>query len=261
MATYEDLAPSMSQSSDPFKVGFADFSPIHPLTPGGRSFTAVELAYFQKHLDSPAKIQTFLDALPMNQEIVDDVCLSPLDVLRQNHAHCIEGALLAAFLLSLQGFRPMLMDLRSSAEDDDHNITVFQQENRWGALSVTNHCVLRYMPPIFESPRQLAMAHVNEYMNGSGVHTLRAYSEPVHIAAAFGEDWFQARGDVYPVAELMDEVPHSNLIDDRHIPHLRHADPFVLASAVQLREWYDSLLSFWFCDCSDCVRVCIYVCV
>lgn len=153
---------------------FADFSPIHPLLAGGRDFTEAELEYFQgPNLDTPAKVQTFLDTIPMNQEIVDDVCLSPIDVVRQNHAHCIEGAMLGAFILSLHGHRPMLMDLRSSIEDDDHNITLFRQADRWGALSVTNHCVLRYMPPIFETPRQLAMAHVNEYMNGVGVHTLR----------------------------------------------------------------------------------------
>lgn len=235
-----DISPDrimLSMSSDPFKIGFADFSPVHPLVPGSRTFTDMELAFFKKHLTTPAKIQTFLDALPMNQEIIDDVCLSPIDTLRQNHAHCIEGAMLAAYLLSLQGFRPMLMDLRSSVDDDDHNITLFQEDGRWGALSVTNHCVLRYMPPIFETTRQLAMAHVNEYMNSAGVHTLRCHSEPVHLAAAFGDDWHTARGDVYPLADLMDEVPHSDLVEEKHIVNLRDADPFVQASAVQLREW------------------------
>eukprot|EP00750_Incisomonas_marina_P013617 INCI17511.2.p1 GENE.INCI17511.2~~INCI17511.2.p1 ORF type:complete len:815 (-),score=115.56 INCI17511.2:472-2916(-) len=197
----------LSEASDPFKIGFADFSPIHPLLAGGRDFTKAELEYFRgPNLDTPAKVQTFLDAIPMNQEIIDDVCLSPIDVVRQNHAHCIEGAMLGAFILSLHGHRPMLMDLRSSIEDDDHNITLFRQAERWGALSVTNHCVLRYMPPIFETPRQLAMAHVNEYMNGAGVHTLRSYSEPVHLAAAFGDEWHRARGDVFVISSSLSMV-------------------------------------------------------
>ena len=35
-------------------------------------------------------------------------------------------------------------------------------------------------------------------MNADGVHTLRSYStEPLHLAAAFGDDWHTARGDVY----------------------------------------------------------------
>ena len=41
----------------------------------------------------------------------------------------------------------------------------------------------------------------------------------------------------YPIAELMDDVPHQLLLEGKHLPNLRHADPFVKASAVRLREW------------------------
>ena len=36
-------------------------------------------------------------------QVMDDTCLSPLECIRQNHCHCIEGAMLGAFVLSLHG--------------------------------------------------------------------------------------------------------------------------------------------------------------
>ena len=46
--------------------------------------------------------------------------------LRQNQCHCIEGAMLAAFVLSLHGYPALMMDMRACSADDDHNITPFQ---------------------------------------------------------------------------------------------------------------------------------------
>ena len=48
------------------------------------------MALFQT-LDTPQKVQDFIDEQPMNHELVDDTCFSPLEAVRQNHQHCIEG--------------------------------------------------------------------------------------------------------------------------------------------------------------------------
>lgn len=117
-----------------------------------------------KKLDSPQKIQNFVNKLPMNFERKGDTCRSPLTALRHGEAHCMEGAFLAAAALWYHGERPLLMDLRTSRGDDYHVVAVFRRPRRpgrgrrggWGAISKTNHPVLRYRDPIYKTPRELA---------------------------------------------------------------------------------------------------------
>ena len=89
-----------------------------------------ELAYFRT-LNTPAKVQDHLDTLPMNHETEDDTCLSALEATRQNCGHCIEGAMVGAYILSLHGHPPYLCDMRACSRDDDHNVAVFQLAGRW----------------------------------------------------------------------------------------------------------------------------------
>ena len=76
--------------------------PLYRVTPETRAeryasrtelgVTAQEYAILRQ-LNRPAKIQTFLDAIPANREIGGETILSVREVLRQRCAHCIEGAL------------------------------------------------------------------------------------------------------------------------------------------------------------------------
>jgi len=75
-------------------------------------------------LSTPGKIQDFLDALPMNAEEDGDTCHSPRWVLRENKAHCIEGALLAALALYLRGEKPLLLDLKTKKTDQEHVVAL-----------------------------------------------------------------------------------------------------------------------------------------
>ncbi len=40
--------------------------------------------------------------------------------VRQNHGHCLEGALVGAYVLGLHGQAPRLVDLRAGRGDYDH---------------------------------------------------------------------------------------------------------------------------------------------
>src|SRR5438876_11510085 len=71
-----------------------------------------ERAVFRR-LDSPAKIQDFLNAIPISREPEGDTCLSPRLVLRERRAHCIEGAMLAAAILRWHGERPLIVDMEA----------------------------------------------------------------------------------------------------------------------------------------------------
>ena len=44
----------------------------------------------------------------------------PWPQVRQNHGHCLEGALVGAYVLGMHGFGARLMDLRADGRDDDH---------------------------------------------------------------------------------------------------------------------------------------------
>ncbi len=97
-----------------------------------------------KKLNTPEKIQDFLDSLPVNHEEGGETCMSPLRVLRERKAHCIEGALLAGVCLQLHGEKPLIVNLKVETTDYDHIVTIFKRNGYFGALSKTNHVVLRY---------------------------------------------------------------------------------------------------------------------
>ena len=78
-----------------------------------------------KALKTPKKIQDFLNKIPINFEEHGDTCYSPKMVLRNWKAHCIEGAMLAAAVLKLQGKKPLLVDMDSTEKDFAHVICVF----------------------------------------------------------------------------------------------------------------------------------------
>ena len=65
-------------------------------------FTKEELAVFKK-LNTPKKIQDFLNNIPANFERDGETSLSPRRVLRENKAHCMEGAMFAAAALRFHG--------------------------------------------------------------------------------------------------------------------------------------------------------------
>lgn len=232
-----------SEPSDPFQVGFADCVAIGRPSEETSSrhaaeddFSDAERAFFMT-LTTPGAVQQYLDSVPMNHEVQDDTCLSALESVRQNQAHCIEGAMLGAYILSLHGHPPYMMDLRACSDDDDHIVTPFRVGKYWGCLSVSNHASLRFRNPVYRTLRELVMTYFDDYMNGKGERTLRAYSRPVNLRVVFGDNWHARRGDVYDIAEFMDSVRHYRLIPISQVPHLRPADYMILATTVNQREW------------------------
>jgi len=186
------------------------------------STAAKKLRIFKK-LSSPARIQNFLDTLPINFEEGGRTCRSPLSVLKKGEAHCLEGAMLAAAALWFHGERPLLLDLRSVYRDDDHVVTLFRHAGRWGAISKTNHAVLRYREPVYKNVRELAMSYFHEYFMDDGVKTLRTHSTPFNLLR-YDASWLTDGKDVHYVAEDLDDSPHLELISENSIRRLRRAD-------------------------------------
>jgi len=177
-----------------------------------------------KRLDTPIKIQNALDAFTYNFEPEGDTCLSPRRVLEEKRAHCIEGAMLAALALRLQGERPLLLDLTSAPHDFDHVVALYQRHGSWCAISKTNHAVLRFRDPVYRTIRELALSYFHEYTDDDGRKTLRSYSRPMNLARFDHLDWPTNKNNLWDIAEALNDVPHYSLVTKKQISALRNAD-------------------------------------
>lgn len=208
-----------------------------------RKFPKTGLKEFRifKKLNSPRKIQDFLNKLPMNFEPDGDTCRSPLMALREGEAHCMEGALLAAAALWHHGEKPLLLDLRTAKGDDYHVVTLFRRPRRsgrggyWGALSKTNHPVLRYRDPVYKTVRELAVSFFNEYFLNDGRKTLRSYSAPFSLLR-YGDSWLTSEKDLSRISADLDRARHFKLVENAAVRNLRRADPLEI-KATKFTEW------------------------
>lgn len=183
----------------------------------------------------PGDIQDFLNTLPMHFTGRRHTYASPLVVLETKRAHCMEGAMLAAAALWRLGYPPLLLDLTTTAQDDDHVVALFKKGKGWGAISKTNHAVLRYRDPVYRDPRELAMSYFNEYFLDSGVKTMRGYSAPFDLLR-YGDGWLTSREDLGGIAADLDASRHYRIIKTGAGRSLRRAEPIEI-EAGKIVEW------------------------
>ena len=186
-------------------------------------------------LNTPAKVQDFLDRIPMNFETEGDTCRAPLGVLRHNEAHCLEGAMAAAAALWYHAEKPLLLDLKTTTreKDDPHVLAIFRRRTGWGAISKTNHAILRFRDPVYRSIRELAMSYFNEYFANNGAKTLRSYSAPFNLLR-YGTKWLTALDGLDRVNDDLDRSPHFAVVKGNLI--LRRADA-IEKMAFNFTEW------------------------
>ena len=189
-----------------------------------------------KKLNTPVKIQTFLDKLPINFEKDGETFLSPLAVLEKGICHCIEAAVLAALTMRLNGQPPLVLDLMAVRNDFDHVIAVFKKGKQWGAISKTNHAVLRYREPIYNSIRELVMSYFHEYLDDYGHKNLRSYSLPVNLKRFDKLGWMTTYEDIDYIPEYLVKVKHYPILTRTQIRNLRIADLLEI-KAGRLTEW------------------------
>ena len=174
-------------------------------------------------LKTPAQIQNFIDELEYQYA---DTAWSPARVLRERKGHCLEGALVAAAALRVQGHPPLLMDLEA-VHDDDHVIAIYRERGLWGGIAKSNFAGLRFRAPVYRTLRELALSYFDDYYNLRGQRTLRAYSRAVNLARLDHPDankhWMTAEEDVWCVPEALIAARHYALISDktaRELPRL-----------------------------------------
>jgi hypothetical protein len=170
-------------------------------------FTPAEMRQLRA-LKIPYLVQKFLEDAPYHH---GTTAWSPRLVLRENTAHCLEGAIFAAAALRVNGFKPLLWDLEG-IRDSDHVLAIYKHDNHWGAIAKSNFAGLRFREPVYRSLRELAMSYFDNYYNLLGERTLRAFSRPVDLSRFDRLPWMTSERSVWFIAEHLCHIPHTPLI-------------------------------------------------
>lgn len=170
-------------------------------------------------------MQDFLDKVPFNFEKEGETYWSPKKSLKENKMHCFEGAIFACACLKKNKIENYLMDLKVKdlKKDSDHTLCIFKINEYWGAISKTNHSVLRWRDPIYKNYRELAMSYFHEYFLETGEKTLKSFSKPFHIFKKFGDIWIESDQDLDEIAETLDKSPHINFVPEKNKKMIRKA--------------------------------------
>jgi hypothetical protein len=191
---------------------------------------------FLQQLDTPEKIQKYLESIPFNHEEGGETCRSAYQVIRNKKAHCLEGAFLACAALQTQKRRPLIISLKVTDNDYDHVITIFKENGHFGAISKTNHAVLGWRDPVYKTIRELAMSYFHEYfLVRNGEKTLRGYSRLINLNR-FGSSWITSGENQLAIAEAISDVQHVSVIPHGNEQFIRRATTLERSSASISRD-------------------------
>jgi hypothetical protein len=143
--------------------------------------------------------------------------------LRERKGHCLEGALVAAAAMRVNGHPPLLMDLEA-VHDDDHVVAIYRERGLWGSIAKSNFAGLRSRSPVYRTLRELALSYFEHYYNLRGEHTLRSYSAPVNLARLDSQHWMSSEEELWCVPELLIAARHYSLAPDKIVRVLPRLD-------------------------------------
>lgn len=158
---------------------------------------------FLKTLTHPAKIQAFLDEIPYS---TDPIYRCPLRVLREQVAHCFDGALFAACILRRLGHPPLILEMVPNSRDDDHLLALYRCHGHWGAVAKSNFVGLRFREPVYRNLRELVMSYFEQFYNVEREKTLRSYSLPLRLKAFDRWNWMTSDEALERIAQRLDRL-------------------------------------------------------
>jgi hypothetical protein len=177
-------------------------------------------------LDNPARIQAFLDAMPVNHELGGETLLSVREVLRLRRAHCIEAAFVAAYALWMHGEPPLAWHLDCDPCDYPHVVALFRRDGCWGAISKSNHAALRFRDPVYRTLRELAMSYFHEYCDARGDKTLRSYSAAFDLRRLPTSAWVSTPLPCHAAHDALANARHFRLVTAAQARRLVRRDAF-----------------------------------
>ena len=138
--------------------------------------------------------------------------------------------------LAYHGKPAWLMDIRALPSDQDHIVTLFKERGLWGAISKTNHAILRWRDPIYRSPRELVMTYAHEYCLNFGKKSMLAYSKPFSLARYAPKRWLIVSEDLDWLMDELDNSPHLPLAPKQALLRRRRTTRVELKSQ-DVTEW------------------------
>jgi hypothetical protein len=171
-------------------------------------------------LSSPVKIQAYLDSIPYSTE---ERYRCPLSVLRDQRAHCYDGAVFAAAMLQRIGYPPLIVNL-FAYRDDEHLLAVFKCDGHWGAVAKSNFVGLRYREPIYRSLRELVVSYFEDYYNLEGIRSLRSYTRPFDLNAVRSLVWHTQDAAMHQIAKRLDALRRVPVLTSHMIAQLSPLD-------------------------------------
>ncbi len=171
-------------------------------------------------LNTPARIQAFLDEIPYRPE---EEYLSPLSAIRDGRAHCFDGGLLGALALRRLGYPPVIIDLLPW-NDDDHVLAVYKIGRFYGAVAKSNYSGLRLREAVYRDPRELVMSYFEQFFNTLGQKTLRGYTHPIRLLPYDRWNWETDDAGAWKVYQRMLAAPKVMLLSAEQISSLALAD-------------------------------------
>lgn len=173
-------------------------------------------------LESPFAVQAYLDSIPY---IAEEIDRSPLQVMTDGQAHCLDGGIFAAMALWRIGLRPLILDLvPEPGTDDDHVLALFQVDGLWGALAKSNYPNLRYREPVHRSLRELVMTYFEFFFNTKREKTLRAYTRPLDLSLIKDKSWMWSKAGVEKISHRLYDLKHIPLIPKKTAENLQTSD-------------------------------------
>src|SRR5471032_3475307 len=160
-------------------------------------------------LNTPSKVQHFLNDLPYNTEPHGRATLRSFrGVVKHGCAHCLEAALFAAVVLEHHGYAPLVLSFES-IDQLDHVIFVYQRRGKWGSIARSRDPGLHGRKPVFTTPRALARSYADAYVYFTGRVTGYAV---VDVAEAMGNyEWRLAETYIWKVERMLLDYPHRTI--------------------------------------------------
>lgn len=145
----------------------------------------------------------------------------------------MDGALLAAAALRVQGRPPLILDLEADDDlDDDHVLAVFKGRFGWGSIARSNYSGLRFREPLYRTIRELVMSYFESYFNLNGDKSLRTYSRPVSLTRFDALHWMTSEEDLWAIPEFLVTIPHTKIAPAAAMKQLAKVDRRMLAAGL-----------------------------
>jgi len=174
--------------------------------PTKKDFTSREWRIIQSH-KTPERVQQYLKTIPYNRELSGGTCYSFRRVVRENRAHCLEGALAAATILEQHGYPPVLMSIESQ-DYLDHVLLVFKRKGRLGSVARSRDLGLHGRKPVFRSLRDLVLSYFEPYIDKTGRITGYAVASLYELG---NYDWRFSMRNVRKVERHLQDIAHSQI--------------------------------------------------